>query len=134
MEALWLGNGSTLGEGVTMPSPFPGMDPYLEDAELWPEFQQRFVTCLLQVLLPALTERYVARTSERRYYACGGAELHEPYIEIKQRDSGRLTTLIDVVSIANKTTAAGRTAYLETRQQAMAGGVSMVEIDLVLQG
>lgn len=29
-----------------MPSPFPGMDPYLEDAGLWPLFHPIFVTCL----------------------------------------------------------------------------------------
>ncbi|HEV2948984.1 MAG TPA: DUF4058 family protein, partial [Gemmataceae bacterium] len=35
-----------------MPSPFPGMDPFLEDPKLWPEFQHLLVTCLYQALLP----------------------------------------------------------------------------------
>jgi hypothetical protein len=32
-----------------MPSPFPGMDPYLEAAGLWPLFQQTIVACLREV-------------------------------------------------------------------------------------
>jgi hypothetical protein len=28
-----------------MPSPFPGMDPYLENPEIFPDFHDSFVTC-----------------------------------------------------------------------------------------
>ena len=27
-----------------MPSPFPGIDPYLESQGYWPDFHQRFMT------------------------------------------------------------------------------------------
>src|SRR5262245_17494710 len=50
-----------------MPSPFPGMDPYLEDAKLWPVFHHHFVTCLYQILLPGLIDRYRARIAQRQY-------------------------------------------------------------------
>lgn len=43
-----------------MPSPFPGMDPYLEDY-LWPDFHQRLATEISRVLAPQLRPRYVAR-------------------------------------------------------------------------
>ena len=44
-------------------------------------------------------------------------------------------TLVDVVSPANKTTAAGREAYLEKRRESTAApSANLVEIDLVLQG
>ena len=44
-----------------MPSPFPGMDPYLEHAKLWPAFQHQLLACLYQILLPGLVDSYRAR-------------------------------------------------------------------------
>ena len=61
-------------------------------------------------------------------------EHHEEYIEIRQRTDGRLITMVDVVSPANKTTDDGRTAYLEKRREGKGAGASLIEIDLVLQG
>ncbi len=43
-----------------MPSPFPGMDPYLE-GYLYPDVHQRLATKLSQLLTPQLRPRYVAR-------------------------------------------------------------------------
>lgn len=43
-----------------MPSPFPGMDPYLEGA-LWPDVHQRLATEIGRQLTPQLRPRYVAR-------------------------------------------------------------------------
>ena len=122
-----------------MPSPFPGMDPYLEDEGLWPAFHHHLVMCLYQILLPGLVDRYRARVCQRHYVteqalftSVVREEHHEDYVEIRQRNDGRLVTLLDVVSPANKTTRAGRTAYLDKRREA--AGASLVEVDLVLQG
>lgn len=43
-----------------MPSPFPGMDPYLE-GYLWPDFHHRLATEISRQLTPRLRPRYVAR-------------------------------------------------------------------------
>src|SRR5262245_27293181 len=124
-----------------MPSPFPGMDPYLEDAQLWPAFQHQLVACLYQILLPGLVDRYRARVATRRYHtemplftSVIREEHAEEYVEVRQRGDSRLVTLLDVVSPTNKTTPQGRTAYLNTRQAAKTAGASLVEVDLVLQG
>ncbi len=124
-----------------MPSPFPGMDPYLEDEKLWPVFHHQVVMCIYQLLLPGLVDRYRARTSQRQYVTEQALftsiirdEHQEEYIEIRQRGDGRLITLLDVVSPANKTLAAGRQAYLDKRQNGKTAGASLVEIDLILQG
>ncbi len=124
-----------------MPSPFPGMDPYLEDEKLWPVFHHHLVMCLYQILLPGLVDRYRARVGQRQYCTEQALftsvireEHHEDFIEIRQRNDGRLVTLVDVVSPTNKTTGSGRTAYLDKRKEAKSAGASMVEIDLVLQG
>ena len=124
-----------------MPSPFPGMDPYLEEDGLWPAFHHQLVLCLYQLLLPGLVDRYRARVGQRHYTteqalftSVVREEHHEDYIEIRQRSDGRLITLVDVVSPANKLTTAGRSAYLDTRREGKNAGANLVEIDLVLQG
>ncbi|MBI3326080.1 MAG: DUF4058 family protein [Nitrospinae bacterium] len=48
-----------------MPSPFPGVDPYLESPRYWQDFHERFITYAAETLQPQLPERYRARISER---------------------------------------------------------------------
>jgi hypothetical protein len=117
------------------------MDPYLEDEQLWPVFHHQLVMCLYQILLPGLVDRYRARVGQRQYVtemalftSIVREEHHEDFIEVRQRNDGRLITLVDVVSPANKTNSAGRTAYLEKRKEGRAANANLVEIDLVLQG
>ena len=43
-----------------MPSPFPGMDPYLE-GYLWPDVHNALAAKLRQLLTPLLRPRYTAR-------------------------------------------------------------------------
>jgi Protein of unknown function (DUF4058) len=124
-----------------MPSPLPGMDPYLEDEKLWPAFQHNLVMCLYQILLPGLVDRYRARVNQRQYateqalFTSVVREEHqEEFIEIRQRSDARLVTLVDVASPTNKTRSGGRQAYLARRTEAKAQGANLVEIDLVLQG
>lgn len=124
-----------------MPTPFPGMDPYLEHPKLWGYFQHQVLACLYQILLPGLVDRYRARvgnrvyTSEMALFTSIIKEEHaEEFIEVRNRADGRLVTLIEVVSPANKTTPAGRQAYLDHRKVALNQRAGVVEIDLVLQG
>jgi hypothetical protein len=117
------------------------MDPFLEHEKLWPTFQHHLVACLYQTLLPGLVDRYRARVGQRRYATEQALftsvlrnEHEEEYIEVRQRSDSKLITLVDVVSPTNKTTDAGRQAYLAKRKEAKSSGASLVEIDLVLQG
>lgn len=48
-----------------MPSPFPGMDPYLEDSGRWPDFHARFLTYWCDAINDLLPGRYVASLNER---------------------------------------------------------------------
>jgi hypothetical protein len=52
-----------------MPSPFPGMDPYLEEPSSWPDVHQRLITYAAEVMQPSLRPRYHARIGERIYIA-----------------------------------------------------------------
>src|SRR5581483_5889362 len=124
-----------------MPSPFPGMDPYLEEERLWPAFQRQLVHGLYQMLLPGLMDRYRARVVERHYTSEQALftsvlrqEHREAVLELRQRSDGRLVTLLEVISPANRTTAEGRQTYLVRRHDAKRHNAHLVEIDLVLQG
>lgn len=48
-----------------MPSPFPGMDPYLEHPAHWPEFHHRFIDELATAVNGTLPPGYRARIDER---------------------------------------------------------------------
>lgn len=50
-----------------MPSPFPGMDPYLENPELWPDVHHELISQIRAALNPVLRPRYVARIELRVY-------------------------------------------------------------------
>jgi Protein of unknown function (DUF4058) len=48
-----------------MPSPYPGVDPYLEGQHFWEDFHPSFLTYLRDALNDVLPERYVAQLGER---------------------------------------------------------------------
>jgi hypothetical protein len=48
-----------------MPSPFPGIDPYLESQGRWLDFQARFLPVLCDAINEQLPEAYVAQLDER---------------------------------------------------------------------
>lgn len=50
-----------------MPSPFPGMDPYLEHPALWPDVHNRLIAALGDALAPAVRPRYYVALEERTY-------------------------------------------------------------------
>jgi hypothetical protein len=122
-------------------NPFPGMVPYLEAAHLWPAFHHQLVATLDDILGSMLSSEYLHRIVKRQY-AVADANFRpsdqpfrwEEYIEVRERNQGRLVTLLDVAGPSNKTTVIGRNAYLETRRSAKDEGANIVDIDLVLQG
>ena len=59
-----------------MPSPFPGMDPYLEMPHIFPNFHSRMITYLEDDVQTALPEPYFASSSERVWI-----EFSERYVE-----------------------------------------------------
>ncbi len=51
-----------------MPTPFPGMDPYLENPDLWPGVHNRLIVALADELAPRLRPRYFVSVEERAYW------------------------------------------------------------------
>ena len=50
-----------------MPSPFPGMDPYLEDPGLWPDVHHEILSAARSFLTGLLRPKYLVRIEERVY-------------------------------------------------------------------
>ncbi len=50
-----------------MPSPFPGMDPYLERSSLWPDVHSSLIIALRDALSPVVGPKYYVAVEERVY-------------------------------------------------------------------
>ena len=47
-----------------MPSPFPGMNPYLEHADVWHDFHESFMPHIRDVLAAQVDPRYIVKIDE----------------------------------------------------------------------
>jgi hypothetical protein len=65
---------SGANRGTTMPSPFPGMNPYLEQDDVWHDFHERFLPHLAEVIGTQLAAHYIVKIDEHVY-------IHEPPAE-----------------------------------------------------
>ena len=156
-----------------MPSPFPGMDPYLESRSIWREFHTWLITTAASELQPRLLERGYRVSVEGRVWLedperpiypdvsvwernppatrdeIGAADepadspilvrvpklkTRERYLLIRRVGSKRLVTAIEVLSPANKLHRRSRELYLKKRRELRAGGVNLVQIDLLRGG
>lgn len=80
-----------------MPSPFPGMNPYLENPELWPEVHSRLIVALADALNPQIIPKYRAAI-DRRVYTLEGSEtllVGIPDVTVEQRGSDPGTPSVD---------------------------------------
>ncbi|MBC7820942.1 MAG: DUF4058 family protein, partial [Planctomycetaceae bacterium] len=161
-----------------MPSPFPGMNPYLEQPSAWQDFHQAFITHIRESLSEQVRPGFFVKIEEfvfihepsddeRRKMlgrpdvavfertGGGGVAVAEPrknsiaaqiaqvpdveiekhsYVEIRDRHSRGLVTLIEVLSPTVKQYGPDREQYTQKRNILMVSPVSIVEIDLLRGG
>jgi len=119
-----------------MPSPFPGMNPYLEHEDAWHNFHEQFPDRVVEVLEPQVGPNYFLKVDEHVY-------IHElpavdkiglSYVEIRDRRSRRLVTVIELLSPSNKNPGADREQYEYRRAEILASPAHLVEIDLLRGG
>ena len=161
-----------------MPSPFPGMNPYLEQPAVWQDFHQAFVTHIREALSGQVRPQFYVKIEESVF-------IHEPsgeerrkllgrpdvavfenpgrggvavadapansvaalvaripdvefekhsFIEIRDRHSRDLVTMIELLSPSNKCYGPDREQYLAKRTLLLCSPVSVVEIDLLRDG
>jgi hypothetical protein len=141
-----------------MPSPFPGMDPYIEAYGDWADLNACFITYCCDSLNERLPENYAAqvtsqlklaraedidvdeaRLSGDRHRATGTLPIHhdeirESSVQILRYPERRLVTHIELLSPTNKRNP-GRGEYLAKHTALIhQQKVNMVEIDLLLGG
>ncbi|MDP6112029.1 MAG: DUF4058 family protein [Planctomycetota bacterium] len=155
-----------------MPSPFPGMDPYLEHPSIWPDLHLELIRASRAILAPAVAPNYYVAVEERAYLVAADAErfvgrpdvavvdiaefaggtgtavldtpvtvtLPEPeevterFLEVRDTESHKVVTVIEILSPTNKTHPEGREKYLMKRNQVIGSMTSLVEIDLLRAG
>jgi hypothetical protein len=155
-----------------MPSPLPGMNPYLESPELWSEFHSRMIVAIADALDVTLSQDYRVAVEKRVYLSQGeetiligipdvsvtaapkamaataiaiatepmvveiplAEEVQERYLEIREVATGRVVTVIELLSPKNKRVGEGRDAYSQKRQRILLSQTHLVEIDLLRGG
>ena len=86
-----------------MPSPFPGMDPYLEHPALWPDVHNSLLAAIRDEVAADVAPRYYVAL-ERRVYALKPGdvpmadEVEEVFIEVREVTTGRCVTVLELLS------------------------------------
>lgn len=87
-----------------MPSPFPGMDPYLEAPRLWPDVHHELISTIRELLNKQIRPRYVARVEDRLYMVPDDDPDHELYkvpdVKVETRSPAPLKSSTGAVAIA----------------------------------
>jgi Protein of unknown function (DUF4058) len=81
-----------------MPNPFPGMNPYLENPELWRSVHNRLIVAIADVLTPQLLPKYLVDI-EQRIYQISGADallIGIPDVTIQRSPASTSTTTSQV--------------------------------------
>ncbi|MEO0539376.1 MAG: DUF4058 family protein [Cyanobacteria bacterium P01_A01_bin.105] len=123
-----------------MPSPLPGMDPYLEHPRSWPNFHHRLISAIAIELGPQLRPKYRVVVKEAIYQTEGQDSIlvGVPDVTVqraRQQKSGQVQTL----SAAGVTVAQPiwvdlpmpevvRQGYLEIREVATSEVVTVIEV------
>jgi Protein of unknown function (DUF4058) len=124
-----------------MPSPFPGMDPYLENPEFWSEVHHRLITAIAINLAPPLRPKYQVAIEKRTYLAAlednvmvgiPDATIYSRQKEnlqpLPQSSSYSTTTLPTPVQVEVPMLEEVREGYLEIRENATKQVITVVEV------
>jgi hypothetical protein len=165
-----------ISKSVTaMPSPFPGMNPYLEHPDRWSTVHNRCIVAIADFLTPLLIPRYQVDIEKRIYQVTDSNlqligrsditvqapkqpiiptslanpsistlqpiriqlpiddEVREAYLEIKEVTTGRVVTMIEVLSPTDKQ-GQERQKHEEKRRQVLSSRTHLIEIDLLRSG
>ena len=127
-----------------MPSPFPGMNPFLEQDDTWEDFHGNFIVCAQEAINRQLGPNYVAKikvrsilhelsTEERRFIGRGSPVVDvegQRFLEIRDLRNRKVVTIVELLSPSNKTPGLHQDNYLATRRHVLVGSTHLVEIDL----
>jgi hypothetical protein len=122
-----------------MPSPFPGMNPYLEHPDRWSTVHNRLIVALADALTPQLLPNYQVDIEKRVYTIIGmnSLLLGRPDVTVQRprqppaEGAGRVVVsepAAQPVKVSLPTTEEVREAYLEIKEAATQIVVTAIEI------
>ncbi|MCL1473409.1 DUF4058 family protein [Argonema antarcticum] len=122
-----------------MPSPFPGMNPYLENPQLWPAVHHRLIVAISDALVPQLLPKYLVDIEKRVYQIDGEDSLLVGIPDVTvQRFASQTTSPTSNVAVAATLTKPlqvtvpmpmeFREGYLEVREIATKEVVTVIEV------
>lgn len=155
-----------------MPSPFPGMNPYLEQDTVWHDFHESVMPVVRETLAAQVRPHYIVKIDEHIYIhelsaesrlflgradvgvarstgePRGGVALAAPqgparvrlpdvdierisFLEIRDRESGRVITVLELLSPTNQQAGPDRDQYVGKRAHLLHSAVHFIEIDLL---
>ena len=122
-----------------MSSPFPGMNPYLENPEFWPEFHHRLITAIAIAIAPHIRPKYLVAI-EKRIYLSEGEEsvlVGIPDVAISsgraatsqfQSTTATLPTHYEPVKVIVPMPEEVREGYLEIREAGTGEVITVLEV------
>lgn len=124
-----------------MPNPFHGMNPYLENPELWPEVHHLLIGIIAESLNPQLLPKYRVAV-EKRVYQMSGEEallVGIPDVTVSRSSSAKVTpsnssnvavaaTIASPVTVNVPMPIECREGYLEVRETTTKEVVTVIEI------
>lgn len=127
-----------------MPSPFPGMDPYLEKPSLGRDVHHGFISASQALLNAQLRPNYFVRIGERTYIddesvvisgrrvAPSNEELRDPFLNIVDTESRDVVTVIELLNPTTKIPGSnGRESFERHRREVLSSPSHLVEIDFL---
>ncbi|WP_439630709.1 DUF4058 family protein [Gemmata sp.] len=126
-----------------MPSPFPGMNPYLERESVWSTFRLSFICAANAQLAAQLPEHYIVQVGTRKYVTEPPPERRHldvpdvekcPHVLIRDLETEQTVTLIEFLSPVNKYPGAHRERYMAIREEILRSRAHFIEIDLLRGG
>ncbi|AFY82714.1 DUF4058 family protein [Oscillatoria acuminata] len=122
-----------------MPSPFPGMDPYLEGPNFWPEVHSRLMIEIADLLVPQLRPKYRVAIEKRIYESSGNDSVLVGIPDVIVQRRQPTATGDSNVAVAAPPTQKPlpvevpmmmefREAYLEVREMATGEVVTAIEV------
>lgn len=123
-----------------MPSPFPGVDPFVV-AQEWDDFQTSFVVAMSEFLNRRIAPGYVARVEVREFTdqcaSVGGqaVPVREKFLTIRRVPTREVVTHVDMLSPYNtRVGTTGHEAYREGREEILRSRSHLIELDLLRGG
>lgn len=116
-------------------SPFPGMDPYLESPQLWPDVHNRLIAMMANTLTPQVRPGYYVAIEERVYLTILESKfVGRPDVTLIERDEENPWPRVDeavvpyrplVVNLPTSPPDETREPFLEVRQAS--GGLVQIK-------